>query len=56
MRPESYRAAARRLRHIADDLERRAEPTTMREKQALTRVIHSLADMVRVLRQRHDRP
>lgn len=55
MRATSYRAAARKLRKYADDLERRCSPQTVREKQALTRVIHSLADTVRLLSRLHDR-
>lgn len=53
--PEMYRAAARRLRRFAEQLEARAAPSTPQEKRQLTRTVHSLAYSVRALRQRHDR-
>ncbi len=53
--PQSYLAAARKLRQYADDLERRANPVTPQDKRSLTRVIHSLAYATRCLRYRHDR-
>lgn len=53
MQPSSYRAAARRLRQMADALEARAEPTTPREKAALTSTLHTLEMYVRRLVARH---
>lgn len=53
--PESYRAAARKLRRIADDLEARCTPQTPREQASLTRTIHVLLQMARHLRDRHQR-
>lgn len=52
--PEMYRAAARRLRRFATQLEERAAPTTPQEKRQLTRTVHALAYSTRALRQRHD--
>lgn len=53
MRPSSYRAAARKLRRVADLLEARAEAADPRAKQALTRAIHGLAHFAHALSRRH---
>jgi hypothetical protein len=49
----SYQAAARRLREIAVQLERYAAAEQPREKAALTRAVHGLTQMARVLSRRH---
>lgn len=53
--PETYRAAARRLRRIANDLDARCEPQTPQERRGLTRVVHALAHFARALSARHNR-
>lgn len=55
MQPESYRAAARRLRKIADKLEARAGALTPHEMAARTNILHTLGHFVRALIARHDR-
>lgn len=55
MRPESYRAAARRLRRAADALGRWAAASTPAERRALTLAIHGLARYARMLTERHRR-
>lgn len=53
LRPESYRAAARRLREYADQLDQRAAAQSPQEKRALTLAVHGLAQYARNLSQRH---
>lgn len=53
VRAESYRAAARAIRRMADDLEARADAETARERAARTRVIHRLSLYCRQLSARH---
>lgn len=53
--PESYRAAARKLRRIADKLDDYCAPTTPAEQGRLTRIIHVLLHTGRHLRDRHQR-
>lgn len=55
LRPESYRAIARRLRRFADRIERAAEPKSPREQATLTRLIHALAQFARITATRHNR-
>lgn len=55
MQPESYRAAARKLRAIADKLEARAAAETPHEQAARTNIIHTLSHYVRALVARHHR-
>jgi hypothetical protein len=43
LRPVTYRAAARRLRHYASQLEQYARPADAHELAALTRAIHAQA-------------
>lgn len=54
MQPESYRAAARKLRRLSDQIEVRAASDTPQERRALTRSIHSLGHFVRALVARHN--
>jgi len=53
MQPESYRAAARRLRRFADQLEARCTPQTPREQAALTLTVNLLLRYARLLSARH---
>jgi hypothetical protein len=53
MQPESYRAAARRLRKFADQFEARCAPSTPREQAALTLTINVLSHYVALLSARH---
>ena len=53
--PEGYRAAARKLRRVADVLEVYADQQTPKERRSLTLAIHGLAHMVRALVARHNR-
>jgi len=53
MTPESYRAVARRLRKIADQIEARCTPQTPHERAALTTVVHQLTHAARALSARH---
>jgi len=55
MSPLAYQAAARMLRRIADDIDLETLPASPQEKRRLTRLIHSLARSVKVLRARHDK-
>jgi len=55
MRRASYLAAARRLRHYADLIERYAKPETPRERASLTRAIHDVSSYTRALSERHRR-
>lgn len=55
MRPESYRAAARRLRRYADLLADYADPHRPRDIASLTRAIHSLSRYAQALSERHRR-
>lgn len=55
MSPESYRAAARRLRKMADDLEARCTPQTPREQAALTSTLTGIARYTWHLVCRHKR-
>lgn len=55
LRPEAYRAAARRLRAMADRLDACAAPETPRERASLTRAVHVLVDFSRTLSARHRR-
>lgn len=49
----SYLAAARRLRHYADLLERYCDARTARERQQRTRAVHGAAWYARALSARH---
>lgn len=53
LQPESYRAAARRLRRIADKLEARAAPRNPIEKTALSNIVNNLYHTSRRLWCRH---
>lgn len=53
MPPRSYRAAARAIREMADQLEARADAQSARERAARTEVIHRLSLYCRRLRERH---
>lgn len=53
--PESYRAAARRLRRFADKLEAHCAPQTPQERRGLTRTVNTLAHFARALFRRHNR-
>lgn len=53
MTPESYLAAARKLRKIAAHLDARCTPQTPHERASLTSTIHGLALFARQLSQRH---
>lgn len=55
LRPESYQAAARRVRRMADALEARSAPQTPREQAALTSAIHTLSHYAQDLSRRHRR-
>lgn len=55
LRPSSYRAAARKLRHLADQIERRADAQSPRERTYLTRAINGAAQHARSLSDRHRR-
>jgi len=55
MRRASYLAAARRLRHYADLIERYAKSETPRERASLTRAIHDVSSYTRALSERHRR-
>lgn len=55
MRPSAYRAAAKRLREFADQLDARADAEAPRERAALTGTVHRLAQFARALSQRHRR-
>ena len=49
----SYRAVARRVRELADQLDAHADPHTPRERAALTLAINILARITRILSRRH---
>ena len=49
----SYRAAAARIRELADSIDAHAEPATPQDKRALTQSIHGLAHAARDLSRRH---
>ena len=49
----SYHLAARRVRDMADTIDRTAARQTPQERVALTRAIHVLLDVARVLNNRH---
>jgi hypothetical protein len=51
----SYQAAARRLRHYADQIERNAKAATPREHANLTRAIYGASTYARLFAQRHRR-
>ena len=51
----SYRAAARRLRIFADQLEDRCRPTNSEERRALTMAVNGTARFARQLFERHRR-
>jgi len=53
MQPSSYRAAARKVRQMADDLEARADAETPREQASRTSVIHRLSRYCQHLSQRN---
>lgn len=53
MQPSSFRAAARKIRRMADQLEVSAEAETPRERATRTRTIHRLAQYTRHLSQRN---
>jgi hypothetical protein len=53
MAPASYRAAARKLRKIADALDARCEPQSPSDKAALTSAVHRLTHTARALSARH---
>ncbi len=53
LKPITYRAAARRLRKIADHFDARCEPKTPRQKAALTSTVYGLSRYVRNLSDRH---
>lgn len=55
MTPESYRAAARRLRRLADRVEQTAHATTPQERRARTLAVHALARAARELYEKHSR-
>lgn len=55
LRPETYRAAARRLRKTADYLNARCEPKTPRQKAALTSTVYGLSRYARHLAEKHRR-
>ncbi len=55
MKPITYQAAARRLRQIADQLEKRCKPKTPRQKAALTSAIYGLSRYAQHLAQKHRR-
>lgn len=55
LRPEAYRAAARRLRLIADRLDACSAPETPRERASLTLTVHGLLHFSRLLCARHRR-
>lgn len=55
LRPESYRAAARRLRKYADQLDERADPQSPREQASLTSAVHGLSHYAQLLSRRHRR-
>jgi len=55
LRPGSYRAAARRLREFADQLDARADPQSPREQAALTGAIHRASQYAQDLSRRHRR-
>ncbi len=53
LKAEVYRAAARRLRKIADQIETRCEPRTPRQKAALTSAVYGLSRYAQNLSQKH---
>lgn len=55
LRPGSYRAAARRLREFADQLDERADPQSPREQASLTTAVHGLSHYAQLLSRRHRR-
>jgi hypothetical protein len=55
MQPSSYRAAARAVRKMADQLERYAEAETPRECGIRTQTINRLSRYAQHLSQRHRR-
>lgn len=55
LRPGSYRAAARRLRKFADQLDARADPQSPREQASLTSAVHGLSHYAQLLSRRHRR-
>jgi len=54
-RSTTYRAAARKLRKIADHLEARCKPKTPRQKAALTSTVYSLSRYAKQLADKHRR-
>jgi hypothetical protein len=53
MGPESYRAAAHRLRKIADAIEARAECATPPQRAGMTNRLRTASHTIRVLLARH---
>lgn len=55
LHPNTYRAAARRLRKFADNIDARSKPKTARQKAALTRTIYDLSRFTQNLSKMHRR-
>ena len=55
MNPTTYQVAARKLRKIADDFDKRCKPKTPRDKAALTSTVHGLSRYAKDLSDRHRR-
>lgn len=55
LRPMSYRAAARKLREMADQLDARADPQSPRELASLTGLVHRISLYGQHLSARHRR-
>lgn len=53
LKSTTYQAAARRLRKLADHLDKRCKPKTPRQKAALTSTVYGLSRYAKMLADRH---